>query len=259
LGVEENATQEEIKTAYRNLAKKHHPDKGGSEEMFKKISEAYEHIGDENRRREYEQTRRDPFGMFGDFFNGNMKRRASPDRVMDINIGVVESYKSGERTQKIPMGMFNMQIYQQTCNNCGGKGFTYRKVCNTCKGETTISEKETFKFTLPHGVDNGQFYRLQGKGDYSNGAYGNLILKINIIPEKNFEKSGNDLVYYAYLTLEDLSKDSIEIPHPAGDISLKMPEDFDTSKPLRVRGKGFTTDHTGDLYVKLNVRFKKAR
>jgi DnaJ-class molecular chaperone len=108
-------------------------------------------------------------------------------------------------------------------------------------------------------VDNGQFYRLQGKGDYSNGAYGNLILKINIIPEKNFEKSGNDLVYYAYLTLEDLSKDSIEIPHPAGDISLKMPEDFDTSKPLRVRGKGFTTDHTGDLYVKLNVRFKKAR
>ncbi len=95
---------------------------------------------------------------------------------------------------------------------------------------------------------------MQNKGDYSNGIYGNLVLKINIIPENNFEKNMNDLVYNAYLTLEDLKKDTMEIPHPAGKMSIKLPDDFDSSKPLRVKSKGFSG---GDLFVKLFVKFRR--
>jgi DnaJ-class molecular chaperone len=80
-----------------------------------------------------------------------------------------------------------------------------------------------------------------------------------MIPENNFEKNVNDLIYNAYLTLEDLSKDTLEIPHPSGNISIKLPEDFDTSKPLRVKSKGFNGNGVGDLFVKLFVKFKRSK
>ena len=70
LGVDENATQEDIKKAYRNLAKENHPDKGGDGEMFKKISAAYDTIGDENKRKQYDNQKKNPFGgNFADMFN----------------------------------------------------------------------------------------------------------------------------------------------------------------------------------------------
>ena len=69
LGVTENATQDEIKKAYRKKAVEHHPDKGGSEDEFKKISQAYDTIGDENKRREYDNVRRNPFANSGGGFN----------------------------------------------------------------------------------------------------------------------------------------------------------------------------------------------
>ena len=76
LGVNENATSDEIKKTYRKLAMEHHPDKGGDEEKFKKISEAYDTLGDDNKRGQYDNQRKNPFGnMFDDFFNNNSTGR----------------------------------------------------------------------------------------------------------------------------------------------------------------------------------------
>ena len=69
LGVNENATQDEIKKAYRKLAVEHHPDKGGNEDTFKKISEAYDTIGDDNKRRQYDSQKSNPFSNMGGGFN----------------------------------------------------------------------------------------------------------------------------------------------------------------------------------------------
>ena len=73
LGVSETATQDEIKKAYRKNAVEHHPDKGGDEQVFKKISEAYDTVGDENKRRQYDAQKNNPFGggfnPFEDFFS----------------------------------------------------------------------------------------------------------------------------------------------------------------------------------------------
>ena len=72
LGVNENATQDEIKKTYRKLAKENHPDIGGDEETFKKISLAYDTLGDENKRQQYDIERKNPFGgngNFNDIFN----------------------------------------------------------------------------------------------------------------------------------------------------------------------------------------------
>jgi molecular chaperone DnaJ len=133
------------------------------------------------------------------------------------------------------------------------------KKCVTCNGQSTISTTESISIKLPHGVDTGQSFRIQGKGDFSNGVYANLVLRLNIIPEKDFEKNGNDLIFNQFFNLEDLNKTTIEVPHPSGNISITLPEDFDTSRPLRIRSKGFRINGEGDLYVKQHVRFKRKK
>lgn len=295
LGVNENATQDEIKKAYRKLAVEHHPDKGGSEEKFKKISEAYDTIGDEKKRAEYDNRKNNPFfGQgggnpfqdFGDMFGGfTQRKRTVQDKVIDLEITVLESFNSSDKTisyrrnhacdtcngkggekirctscngqgfTKVTMGTgFFAQIFRQPCGVCRGEGESFKSKCGTCHGSGTKTENETIKIKLPHGVDEGQFFKMQGKGDYSNGVYGNLIIKIKIVPEGNFEKNMNDLIYNAFLTLDDLKNDTFEIPHPSGNINIKIPNEFDTSKPLRVKGKGFSG---GDLYIKLHVRYRR--
>jgi DnaJ-class molecular chaperone len=296
LGVNQNATQDEIKKAYRKLAVEHHPDKGGDENKFKKISEAYDTIGDETKRNQYDNQRRNPFaGMggggfnpFEDMFNqmNSQRKRAVPDKIVEVVVGAVESYKGSEKnitytrnhncggcngtggerincsgcggsgviTQQIGTGLFT-QIIRQTCNSCGGRGFSYKTTCGTCHGNTTTSNTETISIKLPNGIDEGQFIRVQGKGDFKDGMYGNLVIKVKIVPENNFEKSMNDLIYNVYFDLDSLKDDSVKVPHPLGDISIKLPNEFDTSKPLRVKNKGY--GGVGDLYLKLFVKFKR--
>lgn len=297
LGVNENSTQEEIKKAYRKLAVEHHPDKGGDENKFKKISEAYDTIGDENKRNQYNNQKRNPFANMGggggfnpfeDMFNQmhTQRKRAVPDKIIEVVVGVIESYNGNEKnitytrnhncggcngsggdrvncptcnglgviTQQIGTGLFT-QIIRQNCGSCRGKGFTYKTTCGTCHGNTTTSSVETISVKLPHGIDEGQFLRVQGKGDFKDGMYGNLVVKVKIIPENNFEKSMDDLIYNAYFDLKSIKEESVKVPHPLGSISIKLPQEFDTSKPLRVKSKGF--NGRGDLYIKLFVKFKR--
>lgn len=298
LGVNQNATQDEIKKAYRKLAVEHHPDKGGDENKFKKISEAYDTIGDENKRSQYDNQKRNPFANMGgggagfnpfeEMFNQmhTQRKRAVPDKIIEVVVNAVESFLGGEKnityernhncggcngtggekitcstcngqgviTQQIGTGLFT-QIIRTHCGSCGGRGFTYKTTCGTCHGTTTTSSKETISIKLPHGIDEGQFLRVQGKGDFRDGMYGNLVIKVNIIPENNFEKSMEDLIYNAYFDLNTIKLGSVKVPHPLGDISIKLPEEFDTSKPLRVKGKGY--HGRGDLYIKLFVKFKR--
>ena len=297
LGVNQNATQDEIKKTYRKLAVEHHPDKGGDENKFKKISEAYDTIGDENKRTQYDNQRRNPFANMGgggfnpfeDMFNQmhSQRKRAVPDKVIEVVIGTLESFRGSDKTikyvreskcggcngnggeriscancngegyilQRMGTGLF-VQVMRHTCSSCNGNGFTYKTTCGTCHGKTTIKTNETVSVKLPHGVDDGQFLRLQDKGDYKDGMYGNLVLRIKVQEEENFDKSGDDLIYNAYFSLSDLSKDSLDVLHPDGNLSIKLPKTFDTSKPLRVKSKGFY--NRGDLFIKLFVKFERS-
>lgn len=304
LGVSDNATQDEIKKAYKKKAIEHHPDKGGNEDVFKKVSEAYDTLGDESKRQNYDNQRRNPFGgdgfnpfgggfnPFENFFNGgfNQNRNVVPEKIIEINIGALESYlslskninysrrvecktcegKGGERincnhcngagyiTTRVGNGMF-FQVVRQNCGHCSGLGFNFKTRCGSCNGECTIPSIETISIKLPHGIDEGQMFKLEGKGDFKNGIYGNIILKVKVIPENNFEKNGSDLIYNSFFNIESLQKESFIVPHPDGHIDIKMPIDFDTSKPLRVKGKGYNSNGVGDLYVNLIVKFKKEK
>lgn len=299
LGVEETATQDEIKKAYRNLAKENHPDKGGDEELFKKISVAYDTIGDEEKRKQYDVERKNPFGGMGggfgssmsDLFNsvfGNRQPQRPHTTTITVNVGVLESYLSEKKTinykrknscdgclgtggdkkscmtcqgtgqviRQMGSGMF-VQMVATQCPSCQGNGYFLPNPCFICNGSGNKDEVKTLELTIPHGIDDGQFLRLQQQGDFRNGIFGDLILKINLEKQDNFEKIGNHLIYNVFFDLDDVKKDSFEIPHPDGNITAKFPKLFDTSKPLRIKGKGFKTDSVGDLMVNQFVKFYK--
>lgn len=302
LGVSKDATQEEIKKAYRKLAVQYHPDKnpdGG--EKFKEISVAYETIGDENKRKEYDNRLNNPFGgsggvsyedlinqMFGNQGNpfGNTQRRKSaPDKIVRVQVTPIESYKGadkkinymknnhcevcsgsgGEQQNCNTCGGVGYQIksygtgfmvqqIRTTCPTCAGRGYTLVHSCYSCNGNgvKTIANEVTVK--LPVGVDSGQYLKLANLGDFRNGEYGDLVIQIEVVPHDGFEKMNNDLIYSLFLNLEEAQQDKFTIPHPDGALIMSASKTFDTSKPLRLRGKGY---NGGDMYVKLNVKFDR--
>ena len=300
LGVSENATQEEIKKAFRQKSKEHHPDRGGNEEEFKKINEAYSAIGDEQKRADYDSQRNnpfanmggnpfggDPFDIFANMFGGGRQQRRAPDKVMEIKIGAVDSFlgkqvdinftrktncrgcdgKGGDRiscthcggtgytSQRVGNGFFQ-NIFQSPCNHCSGRGFNFKSTCGICNGEGKVNESQKITMTLPVGISDGQMVRAGGMGDFHDGMFGDLILKVLIVQQDGFEKSVGDLIYTKYLSIKELDMDELKIPHPHGELTVRMPEIFDSSKPLKVGGKGYPNER-GDFYIKLHVRHQR--
>jgi len=299
LGIAEDASQDEIKKTYRKLAKENHPDKGGDEELFKKVSAAYDAISDETKRKQYDLERKNPFAnggggnynqafqeMYDNMFSNNKQNFRAHTTNLTIDIGVLESYLSSKKTitykrktscdtctgtggdkrtcttcqgsgqiiRQMGNGMF-IQMVATTCHTCSGHGNINTNPCFVCQGSGTKDEMKNVEVIIPHGIDDGQFFKLQGLGDYRNGIFGDLLVKIRMEKQDNFEKFGNHLIYNAYFDLDDLKNDSFEIPHPNGSLTVKFPNQFDTSKPLRVKGKGFKLETIGDMMVNQYVRY----
>jgi len=295
LGVQENATQDEIKKAYRNLAKENHPDTGGDEDKFKKISVAYDALSDESKRREYDAKKRNPFGnydnyddVFSNMFGSRKARQTVHTTNITVNVGVLDSYRankhslsyrrqtmcepcsgtggdkktcgtcngSGVVVRQVGSGFF-VQVVQMACDGCGGTGSITINPCFMCSGSGSKPEIKNLDISLPHGIDNGQFLRLQGMGDFKNGNYGDLVVRIDLKPQDGFDKIGNHLVYNVYMNLDELKQGSFNVPHPDGMLNVKMPKKVDTSLPLRVKSKGFRLDTVGDLMINQYVRFDR--
>ena len=143
LGVTENATQDEIKKSYRNLSKIHHPDKGGDENKFKEVSEAYGVLGDPDMRSQYDNQKRNPFANMGggggfnpfeDMFNQmhSQRKRAVPDKVIEVIIGALESFNGSDKTINY--------VRESKCGGCNGNGGE-RINCSACNGEGFILQR----------------------------------------------------------------------------------------------------------------------
>jgi len=296
LEVNENSTADEIKKSYRKLSKQYHPDvnpEGG--EKFKEIAEAYEILSDESKRKKYDQQKNNSFNgdinlddLFDQFFNGGNRVVRRQNKEVHITIGVVDSYKginkeinfvrniacdncngsggkkkkcdscggSGVHRTRTGNGFFS-QIIQNMCGTCSGSGEVVLDGCTTCNAKGSISKNEKINIDIPRFTQNGSIYKLSNYGDYSKGGYGDLIVIIGVTPQNGFERYDDDLVYTYHFDLETIKNDKIEIPHPDGDLSITLPKTFDSSLPLRVKGKGFRGGRVGDLLVRQVVRFSK--
>jgi len=227
--------------------------------------------------------------MFSQMFGGGgfqqPKRKNAPDKIVKVQISPIESYKGDEKTiqymkdthcnvcsgsggdQQVcgscnGQGFFTKtfgtafmsQQVRSACPTCGGKGYTLVHRCYGCDGRGTKQNAADLRIMIPKGVDSGQYLKVERAGDFKNGEYGDLVIQIEVVPKDGFEKFNNDLIYNLFFNLEDLKKDKYNIPHPDGELRIDSPKIFDSSKPLRLRGKGY---NGGDMYLKLNVKFEK--
>jgi DnaJ-class molecular chaperone len=85
-----------------------------------------------------------------------------------------------------------------------------------------------------------------------------LVIRVKTTNEGNFEKLGTNLIYSAFLNLDDLKRGSFDVPHPDGKINVKFPNNVDTSTPLRVKGKGYKNQHNGDLLINQYIKYNRS-
>jgi molecular chaperone DnaJ len=156
LGIEKSATQEEVKKAFRKKAMESHPDKGGSEEKFREVSEAYDVLSDDQKRNQYDTTGRvgggqqfgghgfnmeDIFSQFGDFFGNpfrQQRQRRGGDLRVQLTVDLLDVMNGGSKKIKYKR--------QNTCNPCSGRGGTEVKRCLACNGsgERVVSQQTPF-------------------------------------------------------------------------------------------------------------------
>ena len=244
LGVSENATQDEIKKAYRKLSKQHHPDMGGGDDAkFKEIAEAYDAIGDENKRANYDNQRRQQ-----DFFaRHNQQDRYSMSDMFDQVFG--NAFNSQQRRQK---GQdIRVQIHVSFDEAFHGTTKTFDV------------NGQSIRMTFKPGLKTGQRFRIAGKGYphqlNTSLPNGDLVVEIHVISDSRFIMQGNDIWLEKTLPWYDIMLGcSIPLETPEGLISLKIPRGTYPEKTLRLKEKGYPvygTEHRGSLLVKIHASY----
>ncbi|MDB5970701.1 MAG: dnaJ [Hydrocarboniphaga sp.] len=308
LGVSRQASDEELKKAYRRLAMKLHPDRNpgdtAAEEKFKEANEAYEVLTDAQKRAIYDEHGHeglqrggagggfgeggfsDIFGdVFSDIFGGGGGRRSGPRRGSDLRymmeLSLEQAVFGSAETIRIPTladcascngqgtadgkappkciscagsGQVRVQqgffVLQQTCPHCRGRGTQISDPCKTCRGAAKIRREKTLEVKIPAGVDTGDRIRLTGEGEAGErGAPpGDLYVQVNVKPHEFFERDGSDL--YCTVPIDFVTAalgGELDVPTLAGRAQLKLPEETQTGKVFRLRGKGVKSVRGGAI------------
>lgn len=266
LGVKPDASDADIKSAYRKLARKYHPDvskEAGAEEKFKAVNEAHEALKDADKRREYDQLRArgyragDEFqpppgwqgnpggaadfgegGDFGDFFESMFGRarasgRAGPRRGRDLQA--------------------QLAIDLRTAFLGGRERITLR---DGPTGERSLDVK------IPAGILAGQQIRLAGQGHPGHGGAqaGDLLLEVVFRPDPRFRLDGRNLIVQVPITPWQAALGaSVKVPTMTGEVDLRVPAGSDQGRKLRLRGRGWPGGgEAGDQMVVLDIHVPAA-
>jgi DnaJ-class molecular chaperone len=267
LGVPRTATQDDIKAAFRKLAKKHHPDLNpgneAAEQKFKAASAANELLSDPERRAAFDRGDIDA--------EGKPSERAFYRQYADAQEGRRYQQAGGDNAEFADMfaDLFNR----------GGGGGAGPGGARPIRGQhiqarlvvpfveaalghgtrVTLPDGRNLEVTIPAGTDDGQVLRLRGQGDagWNGGPAGDLLLEIVVEPHEFFSREGDDIHLDVPVTVaEAVLGGKIEVPTLTGTVQLTVPHHSDTGKRMRLRAKGIPP-HAGrphgDLYVTLRV------
>lgn len=273
LGVPRSASADDIKKAYRKLAKQYHPDQGsgGNEERFKEISSAYSLLSDTDKRARFDRGEIDASGTerpdrggrwssrgrtggpagaagaddggfaddfwFSDLFGGGNRRRTGAGGGSTGSAGVKAKGTDIAYSVTIPF----LEAAQGT------------------KRRISLSSGKSIDVAIPPGTENEQKLRLKGQGlpGMGGGAAGDAIIEVHVEPHPLFTRQDADIHLDVPITLnEAVLGATIRVPTVAGPVAVKVPPGSNTGSVLRLRGKGVmnqTTKTPGDQYVKLKV------
>lgn len=265
LGVSKSASGDEIKKAYRRLARKYHPDinkDAGAEDKFKEINAAYEILSDEKKRAQYDQ--------YGDaMFGGqNFHDFASGTNMGDLNEILKNIFGGGFGARGGFSGGFSSRGGFGGFGDGGFDGFgidldTNAKISipfdvAVLGGEHKINfNGESLKIKIPAGLNEGEKLRVKGKGKQQRGATGDLILTINIESSAEYERDGDDLIKDALIPLKTmLFGGKFEVKTYKKDVSIKIAPNSKTGTKIRLKGYGVINRKSGlygDLYLRTRV------
>lgn len=256
LGVSDKASADEIKKAYRKLARKYHPDVNKDEsavEKFKEINAAYEVLSDSKKKDEYDMYGDQMFGgqNFHDFAQNQGGGHVDLDDLLRNIFGGGGGFGSGGFGGGA--GQRSSADFDQRTNIT----VPFDVSINGGKHNITISN-ESFDIKIPAGIKSGETLRVRGKGNSGMGQRGDLLIKVEVAESPIFKRNGNDL----YMTIDVPLKSAlfggkvIIETTVYDDITLKVPQNTKNGQKFRVRGKGVTDRKSalkGNLYFTANI------
>ena len=261
MGVAPNASEQEIKTAYRRLARKYHPDlskEANAEERFKEMGEAYETLKDPKKRAEYDQflkySESNPKSQHSQEYSGGAHQYQSSGQEFDSDFFESLFDHARSRHQNQPMagqdysGKITISLeeaFNGTVKNIEVPGL-----------DSSTQKTQTLSVKIPVGVKSGQKIRVAGQGapGTNGGPRGDLYLKIEIMKHHLFDVKDNDI----YLTLpispwEAALGATILVPTLSGKIDLKIPAGSQGGQKLRIKNRGLPGPTPGNQYVLLKI------
>jgi curved DNA-binding protein len=275
MGVARDATQDEIKRAYRKLARKYHPDvskEADAEARFKELGEAYEVLKDPEKRAAYDQL--------GANWKAGQDFRPPPD--WDAGFEFSGGYQEGSAFSDFFESLFG----RAAAGHAGGPGFRARGEDHHARilidledafqgatrtitlhapqldGQGHVRTRErTLNVRIPRGIRQGQHIRLAGQGTpgFGGGVAGDLYLDVEFKPHHLYRVDGRDL--YLDLPLapwEAALGDRVKVPTPEGIVDLTIPAASTAGRKLRLKGRGIPGKPAGDLYVVLQIALPPA-
>lgn len=252
LGVDRKATADEIKTAYRQLARKYHPDLNkdkAAETRFKEVNEANEVLSDAEKRKAYDELGAGP--QQGQQFRPppNWKQqhdfRAQQQNTQDAEFSDFFEELFAARAQQ-------QQARQRQTQDAHARiAVSLRDSFSGATRQIMLGAK-TLNVKIPKGLIAGQVIRLKGQG--SGEPPGDLYLEVEFAPDPLYRVEGKDLFIDLPISPWEAALGAeIKTPTPTGSIMLKVPPNSATGKELRAKGKGIPAAMPGDLHVRLNI------
>ena len=284
LGVNRNATNDELKKAYRKLALKYHPDKNKgdktAEQRFKEAANAYDVLSDPKKREMYDlrgsaglndmgfhgfENSADIFSNFGDIFgdifgNRSYRGRTRPQKGSglrhDITISFTDAALGSERQLR-----FTKSEACEACNGTGARNGA-PTVCPQCNGEGRVDKTKSLSVKIPAGINNGSALKLSGQGEAGirGGRAGDLYIHVKIASHPYFEREGLNIRYDAHIPFTKAALGGeIEIPTLSGKVTLKVPKCTQSNQTLRMSEQGIKTKdgRTGNQLVRIVIDMPK--
>ena len=252
LGVSESSSAKEITKGYRKLARKLHPDANPDDQQaetkFKEISAAYDVIGDEKKRSEYDEFRR--LGPLGSGFNSSSNGFDTGGIPFDISdiFGNFFGNQPSRGNQRGP----DIEATLHLSFLDAVKGVTTTLTLGNQKGK----ESASVKVKIPPGVENGQRVRVKGKGQSGPAGAGDLFVIVQVEPHHLFGREGKNLTVVTAVTFPELVLGSeVKVDTLEGTkVTLRIPSGTPNGRTFRVKGGGVATPRgVGDLLVTVEV------